>query len=103
VGEVDGYDVETELELLRSRVADLENALHSRSGIDQAIGMVMLARRIDADAAWDILSKLSQDTNIKVRDLAAAMVGLVSGGSTGVETTVLREAALRALLPRRPH
>jgi AmiR/NasT family two-component response regulator len=48
--------------------------MESRAVIEQAKGIVMADRRRTADEAFRILTKLSQDTNRKLRDVAAALV-----------------------------
>ncbi len=52
----------------------LQAAMESRAVIEQAKGIIMGDRRCTAEEAFAILSKLSQDTNRKVRDVAAALV-----------------------------
>ncbi|MEO9221877.1 MAG: GAF and ANTAR domain-containing protein [Mycobacteriaceae bacterium] len=52
----------------------LEEALHSRAVIEQAKGIIMGGRRCSDDEAFQILVKLSQDSNRKLRDVAAALV-----------------------------
>ena len=49
-------------------------ALESRAVIEQAKGIIMGDRRCTANEAFRILTKLSQDSNRKVRDVAAALV-----------------------------
>lgn len=49
-------------------------AMDSRAVIEQAKGIIMGDQRCTADDAFRILVKLSQDTNRKVRDVAAAVV-----------------------------
>ncbi|HEY2669885.1 MAG TPA: ANTAR domain-containing protein, partial [Rugosimonospora sp.] len=46
----------------------------SRAVIDQAKGIIMGERRCTAEEAFAILSKVSQDSNRKLRDVAAALV-----------------------------
>jgi ANTAR domain len=41
-----------------------------RATINQAIGMLMLAHGVSADDAFQILARRSQQTNVKLRDLA---------------------------------
>lgn len=53
---------------------NLENALMSRSIIDQAIGIVMAQARISAPEAFAVLKGRSQNNNTKLRDVAAALV-----------------------------
>ena len=47
--------------------------------IERAKVVLMLQFRIDAETAFAVLSRVSQDTNIKVREIAA-LVCEVSGG-----------------------
>lgn len=51
----------------------------SRAVIEQAKGVLMVAYRIPADRAFDILVWRSQETNVKVRDLAERFVAAVAG------------------------
>jgi GAF domain-containing protein len=52
----------------------METAMRSRAVIEQAKGIIMGDRRCTAAEAFTILSRLSQDTNRKLRDVAAAVV-----------------------------
>ena len=58
---------------------NLQHALASRALIDQALGIIMGQNRCSADEAFDILRTTSQNRNIKLRDIAAAMVAALSG------------------------
>lgn len=58
----------------RGLAEHLRRAIESRAVIDQAIGALMAARGLDADAAFQVLSRESQDTNTKVRDIAARVL-----------------------------
>jgi GAF domain-containing protein len=53
---------------------NLRVALESRAAIEQAKGVLMAQRLCSADEAFDLLVKLSQDTNRKLRDVAAALL-----------------------------
>ncbi|HEY0536568.1 MAG TPA: GAF and ANTAR domain-containing protein [Actinoplanes sp.] len=57
----------------------LQAAMESRAVIEQAKGIIMSDRRCTADEAFAILTKLSQDTNRKVRDVASALVRNAEG------------------------
>ena len=57
----------------------LRQALVSRTTIDQAIGVIMGQNRCDADAAFDVLRSASQHRNVKLRDVAARVLGSVQG------------------------
>ena len=52
----------------------MQQAMESRAVIEQAKGIIMGDRRCSPDEAFGILAKLSQDTNRKLRDVAAALV-----------------------------
>ncbi len=52
----------------------MEAAMESRAVIEQAKGIIMGERRCSPDEAFAILTKVSQDTNRKVRAVAAALV-----------------------------
>jgi AmiR/NasT family two-component response regulator len=53
--------------------------LRSRAVIDRAIGVIMAESRCDADRAFAILSRASDNRNIKLRDLATEIVMQVRG------------------------
>ncbi|MGW0632890.1 ANTAR domain-containing protein [Streptomyces sp. NPDC002758] len=59
---------------LRAKNKQLEQALVSRAVIDQARGMVMALAPCSSGRAWDLLVDVSQHCNIKLRDVAAALV-----------------------------
>ncbi len=52
----------------------MEIAMRSRAVIEQAKGIIMGDRRCSADEAFTILTKLSQDTNRKLREVAVLFV-----------------------------
>lgn len=52
----------------------LKLALESRKVIDMALGILVATHRCSPDEAFAILSRASQNRNVKLRDLAAAMV-----------------------------
>ncbi|MFC6880825.1 MULTISPECIES: GAF and ANTAR domain-containing protein [Actinomadura] len=54
--------------------ANLQTALASRAAIDQAIGVIMARRRCPPGQAFEILRQTSQNTNVKLRDVAAALL-----------------------------
>jgi AmiR/NasT family two-component response regulator len=51
----------------------------SRAIIDQALGVIMATERCPQDKAFAVLRGVSQNTNVKLRDLAATIVTSVSG------------------------
>jgi AmiR/NasT family two-component response regulator len=50
--------------------AQLREAVASRDVIGQAKGILMSRRRVDADEAFDILRRTSQDLNVKLTEVA---------------------------------
>jgi AmiR/NasT family two-component response regulator len=71
--------------------AQLEEALSSRSVIDQALGILMAQQRCTAEKALTLLRSHSQNTNRKVRDVAADLIQRVSGSPPAPGTPFVRE------------
>lgn len=59
---------------LQDLATDLEQALTSRATIDQAKGIVMADRGVDAETAFEHLAQLSSTRHVKLRDLAQEIV-----------------------------
>lgn len=59
-------------------VEQMRAAMASRSVIDQAMGIVMAQNRCDAAAAFTILTRASQNRNVKLREIARSTVANVS-------------------------
>jgi AmiR/NasT family two-component response regulator len=59
--------------------AHLQAALASRAVIGQAVGIIMGQNRCTADEAFEVLRAISQNRNVKLRDIAADMITAVSG------------------------
>jgi GAF domain-containing protein len=72
----------------------LRQAMEHRAVIEQAKGIVMSERRCTPEEAFALLTKISQGTNRKVRDVASALVAGVAG-------TPGRPAGPRSAAPRR--
>lgn len=67
-------------DVLQSDVtAAVSEAAASRAVIEQAKGVLMAAYNISAGRAFDILVWRSQETNVKVRDLAAHFIASLAG------------------------
>lgn len=64
---------------LRAEVEQLSTALGSRTVIDQARGMVMALAPCSGERAWELLVDVSQHGNVKLRDVAAALVASTDG------------------------
>lgn len=57
----------------------LSTSIESRALIDQAMGVIMAIRRCTQDEALATLRQASQDQNVKLRDIARAIVTDVTG------------------------
>jgi GAF domain-containing protein len=57
----------------------LRSSMASRAVIDQALGVIMATERCPQDKAFAMLRSVSQNTNTKLRDVAATIVTNVSG------------------------
>ena len=55
------------------QVVNLQNALSSRDVIGQAKGILMERHRVDAETAFSMLVHTSQDTNMKLFDVARSL------------------------------
>ncbi|WP_238949126.1 ANTAR domain-containing protein [Mycobacterium sp. IDR2000157661] len=58
---------------------DLLSALQSRGAIEQAKGALMGLVGCDAEQAWNMLRRASQEFNVKLRELAVALLEHISG------------------------
>lgn len=63
----------------RDTAESIQRVLQSRAPIEQAKGVLMAMHGIDADAAFDVLRKQSQQTNVPVRVLAVQFLDTVTG------------------------
>lgn len=57
----------------------LRSSIASRAVIDQALGVIMATEHCPQEKAFALLRTVSQNTNVKLRDLAATIVTSVSG------------------------
>lgn len=63
----------------RSRAANLEKAMVSRSIIEQAKGIIMVQRKCGAGDAFDILREISMAENVRLAEIATQLVESASG------------------------
>jgi AmiR/NasT family two-component response regulator len=60
-------------------MAQLEEALNSRSVIDQGLGILIARHQLTAAEAFDLLRRQSQNSKRKLRDIADDLVTQASG------------------------
>jgi PAS domain S-box-containing protein len=70
----DQYDADLQRNLSEALVA----VDSRRAVINQAMGILMLRYRVNAEAAFDVLVKLSQESNVKLRNIAERVVGEIA-------------------------
>ena len=70
--------LELRLARLQHVKEDLESAMKSRTAIDMAVGVIMAQNRCSQDEAMAILVKASSTRNMKLRHVAAGVVGSIS-------------------------
>ncbi|AXK37410.1 ANTAR domain-containing protein [Streptomyces armeniacus] len=83
-----------EVGALRAEITQLREAMDSRAVIDQARGMLMALAPCSSEAAWDLLVEISQRSNVKLRDVSAALVASAAGEPSPPE---IQKACRRAL------
>lgn len=79
VGVVADAALVAEILALRAENKQLGQALVSHAVIDQARGMVMALASCSSEGAWNLLVDVSQRCNVKLRDVAAALVATTEG------------------------
>jgi len=86
---------------LAEEAGQLREAMSSRAPIEQAKGILMTLRGFDSETAWAELKRASSEENVKLRDLALALVSFTGGRSArpGRQATVSLTAA--AVVKRR--
>lgn len=72
----------------------LEAVAGARARIEQAKGVLMSAYGISAECAFDILVRRSQESNRKLRELAARFLGAVTGKASPDTRTHVAHALL---------
>jgi hypothetical protein len=76
-----GYTIPVAIRLNKwaADVAHLQEALVSRSTIDQALGVLMAQNRCSRDEAFGLLRRASQNRNVKLRSVAVAIIERYTG------------------------
>ena len=72
-----GTGADTEVEMLRRENAHLRGLVHRRAVIEQAKGVLILRYGLDDDAAFALLRRWSQNSNVKLHTIAETLVNVV--------------------------
>ena len=67
-------ELSQQIRALTAEVSQLRSALDSNRRIGMAMGIVMNQRRVDEMHAFDVLRRISQNTNRKLRDIAEDVI-----------------------------
>jgi len=67
---------------LAAEVATLRDAIATRTIIGQATGLLAGQLNLSTRMAWRVMRRLSNETNIKLRDIARALVDAHDGRGT---------------------
>jgi hypothetical protein len=67
-------DLQAQGVVSEQRSRDLETALRSSRTIGKAVGILMESRKLSEDAAFAVHNQASQDSNRKLREIAAEIV-----------------------------
>lgn len=81
-------------------IKELRTGMSSRATIDQAIGIMMAQRRCGPQEALAALRKISNDRNIKLRDVASGLIESMAEG--GAARPPRRDGQRRDGRPRAP-
>ena len=73
-----GVEEDPSLEQMRRKLAGLREAMKTRAEIEQAKGMLMERYALDADQAWILIRRISNESNIKVSAIAGALAQRVA-------------------------
>jgi AmiR/NasT family two-component response regulator len=69
-------ELDAELQAAKRSIADLTTALETNRDIGAAIGILMVTRGVETEAAFDLLRQASQASHTKLRDVARQVVRL---------------------------
>ncbi len=78
--EMDGVDArdgdprDQQIAELLHELDGMRTAMASRATIEQAKGLIIAARGCTPDEAFDLLTRMSQNENRKLRDIASSLV-----------------------------
>lgn len=102
-GSVDVGQLREEIAQLREQLVQREQQLEGLRVIEEAKGMLMQDFNLSAEQAFGVLKTLSQETNVKLRELAGHIVSELAGivSETTAEASYATITALRDQLRQR--
>lgn len=82
-----------EVDELRSLVAQLRDGMATRQLIGVATGLVAQRFHCTTEQAWAVLSRVSQHTNIKLREVARVIIDAHDGQPRDEDVAILAEVS----------
>jgi len=92
-GTPDVAELMTRLRAAEAEVAQLREALASQRVIGVAIGILAHRFRCSPEQSWQLLVRLSQTSNVKVRELSRILVDAHAGHDVAADADVLAMVA----------
>jgi hypothetical protein len=90
-------DTNSRVAALESEIAQLKDALARRQQIGVATGLLAQRFAISPDRAWSLMVRLSQNSHVKVREIAQAVIDAHCGRLDPTEVQIL--CSIEKLLP----
>ncbi|MFF0735515.1 ANTAR domain-containing protein [Streptomyces chartreusis] len=76
----DQKDLLDKIAALQREVDQLRHALVSHAVVDQAIGVLRAVYGLDGQESWGVLQRVSQNTNVKLREVAEDVLRWAGSG-----------------------
>jgi GAF domain-containing protein len=90
-----GIGLARQLSIQAQTIDDRESAMDTRRVIDLALGVLMERTQCDANQAFALLRKQSQNSNLKVRDVAGQVLATVEGAQVTDAKSPFRQPGAR--------
>ena len=97
----DSDNLAAELACARERIEQLERAVESHELVGRASGILMAVHRIDADRAFAAMTRVSSQSNVRLRDVAEALIALMTSEDVVADSPAVTAAI--QLLPVSSH
>jgi GAF domain-containing protein len=90
-----GIGLARQLSLQAQTIDDRESAMDTRRVIDLALGVLMERSQCNANQAFTLLRKQSQNSNVKLRDVAGQVLATVEGAQVGDAKSPFKQPGAR--------
>ena len=93
----ESVEISSRLAQLEAQVAQLKEALTRRQQIGVATGLLAQRFNITPERAWSVLVRVSQNSHVKVRDIAQTMINAHCGRISPIDAEIM--SAVESHLP----